>query len=79
MVALADCNRWNIRGQITFKQDHFKFFTFCALITCKVRRRTRGGMTEAEVRKMQEKAANQWMQEDRRGDRRGGAKEGRLA
>ena len=35
-------------------------------------------MTEAEVRQMQEKAANQWMQEDRRGDRRGGAKEERL-
>ena len=30
-------------------------------------------MTEAEVRQMQEKAANQWMREERRGDRRGGA------
>ena len=39
----------------------------------------RGGMTEAEVRQMQEKATNQWMQEDRRGDRRGGAKGERLA
>ena len=43
-----------------------------------MRSRVRGGMTEADVRQMQEKAANQWMQEDRRGDRRGGAKERRL-
>lgn len=43
-----------------------------------MRSRTRGGMTEAEVRQMQENAANQWMQEERRGDRRGGAKGGRL-
>jgi len=57
MVDLADCSRWNMRGQTT----------------CKVRSRMRGGMTEAEVRQMQEKATNQWMQEDRRGDRRGGA------
>jgi len=42
-------------------------------ITCKVSSRMRGGMTEAEVRLMQEKAANQWMREERRGDRRGGA------
>ena len=32
-------------------------------------------MTEAEVRQMQEKAANQWMREERRGDRRGGAED----
>jgi len=57
MVDLADCNRWNMRGQIT----------------CKVSSRMRGGITEAEVRLMQEKAANQWMREERRGDRRGGA------
>ena len=39
----------------------------------------RGGITEAEVRLMQEKAANQWMREERRGDRRGGAEgEGRF-
>merc|ERR1719295_2483687 len=48
MVDLADCNWWNMRGQIT----------------CKVRSRVRGGMTEAEVRQMQEKAANQWMREE---------------
>jgi len=42
-------------------------------ITCKVRSRVRGGMTEEEVRQMQEKAANQWMREERRGDSRGGA------
>ena len=38
-----------------------------------MRSRVRGGMTEAEVRQMQEKAANQWMREERRGDSRGGA------
>ena len=38
----------------------------------------RGGMTDAEVRLMQEKAANQWMREERRGDRRGGAEWERL-
>lgn len=57
MVDLADCNWWNMRGQIT----------------CKVRSRVRGGITGEEVRQMQEKAANQWMREERRGDRRGGA------
>ena len=40
-----------------------------------MRSRVRGGMTEAEVRQMQEKAANQWMREEKRGDRRGGAVE----
>ena len=40
-----------------------------------MRSRVRGGMTEAEVRQMQEKAANQWMREERRGDRRGGAED----
>ena len=36
-------------------------------------RRTRGGATEAEVRRMQEKAASQWIKEERRGGTRGGA------
>ena len=33
------------------------------------------GMTESEVRRMLEKAANQWIKEESSGDKRGGAGE----
>ena len=46
---------------------------FRGYCTCRVTRRTRGGATEAEVRRMQEKAASQWTKEESRGDTRGGA------
>ena len=60
-----------------FKKFISTFFIF-GTITCKVSSRMRGGIGEAEVRQMQEKAANQWMREERRGDRRGGAEGERL-
>jgi len=41
--------------------------------TCRVTRRTRGGATDAEERRIHEKAASQWTKEERRGDTRGGA------
>ena len=55
--------------------DSIQWIGYCSKQTCTVRSRMRLGMTESEVRRMLEKAANQWIKEESSGDKRGGAGE----